>query len=195
MRRSANHKGSLTCTCPCSSPGEPGDASGPSLPGCHILLPCQERPTTPKPSRRCPAAAFVWSPITAKVVRGTALSWWPGAACGGRRTAAATELRLAKGTDQRRSRIAARPPSVAGRPGERPGAGTPGRLATPPHRPRVRSNPRSQPRRPAAPRREGAPGGLSTCLEQSCTERSGSALSVILDSLLALASDSLSDAP
>jgi hypothetical protein len=136
------------------------------------LLPCQERPTTPKPSPRCPAAASGWSPITAKLVRCTARCRWTGAGRGGRRAANATGSRPARTTGLPRSRAATRPPSLAaGRPGGRQGVGTPGRLATQPHQSRVRS-PRSRPRRQAALRPEGVPGGLSASLVPSCTQRS-----------------------
>jgi hypothetical protein len=37
-----------------------------SLLSCN-LLPCQERPTTPKPSHHCPAAASEWSPTLARL--------------------------------------------------------------------------------------------------------------------------------
>jgi hypothetical protein len=108
----------------------------------RILLPCQERPTTPKPSLRFPVAASAWSPGTAKLGRLTALSRSPGADRGGRRTAAATGSRPAKATDRPRTRAAAPPPSLAaGRRGGHRGAGTPGRLATRPHRPRARRSP------------------------------------------------------
>jgi hypothetical protein len=66
------------------------------------------------------------------------------------------------------TRAATPPPSLAaGRPGGRPGAGTPGRPATRPHQPRARSSPRSQPRRRAAPRREGTAGLWSSVVDEA----------------------------
>jgi hypothetical protein len=73
------------------------------------LLSCQERPTTPKPSLLCPAAAFAWSPTPARRGQRTAPSRLPGAGRGGRPTATATESRRAKATDLHRPRAAARP--------------------------------------------------------------------------------------
>jgi hypothetical protein len=77
------------------------------------LLPCQERPTTPMRSHRCPAAASAWSPITARPARPTAPSRSRGAARGGRRTAAATGSRPARAISRHRTRAAALPLSLA----------------------------------------------------------------------------------
>src|SRR5829696_421791 len=52
------------------------------------LLPCQERPTTPKPSHFSQAAASEWSPTTARPAQLTVRSRWSGAGPGGHRTAA-----------------------------------------------------------------------------------------------------------
>jgi hypothetical protein len=61
-----------------------------------FLPPDQEPRGTPKPSPRCPAAASVWSPTTARPARPTALSRRPGAGPGGRPTATATGSRPAR---------------------------------------------------------------------------------------------------
>jgi hypothetical protein len=119
--------------------------------------PCQERPTTPKPSHHCLVAVSVWSPITARPARGTVPSRWPGAAPGERRTAAATRSRPARATGPRRSRAIVRPSSVAaGHPVGCRGAGRHGRPTTPPHRRRLsiigysESTPRSRKLSPTA---------------------------------------------
>jgi hypothetical protein len=90
--------------------GPTGPHSLDAVDGCPLscnLLPCQERPTTPRPSHRCQAAASEWSPTTTKPGRCTAPSRSSGAAPGGRRTAAAT------GSSLRRSPTSSRLVSVA----------------------------------------------------------------------------------
>jgi hypothetical protein len=79
-----------------------------------ILVSCQERRTTPRPSPRYPVAASAWLPTTARPALATAPSRWSGAGRGGRRTAAATGSRPAKATGRPRPR-AVRPTSLAGR--------------------------------------------------------------------------------
>jgi len=65
----------------------------------------QERPTTPRPSRRCRAVASRWSAAEAKPVQATARSRWCGAGRGVRHGVAAIRSRRAKATSRCRRAV------------------------------------------------------------------------------------------
>ena len=111
----------LVATCPAATPGAPyyAEAFLPLLGRCFRLVASQDEAGP----GHCPGPV-VW--------RG---SW---RAPDGRRY----RIEACEGHRPAPTKAAAQPPSLAaGRRGGRPGAGTPGRLATRPHRPRARSSP------------------------------------------------------